>query len=180
MALDVGTILGLSSFATEPIDVTVTNREGTMSLGDVVQFDILQADASTTSSAPGDQSTTTVASTVEKDYLGISALNVVIVPNTAELSYGVFGVVIDLLGNAGGVDLNLLVRVIGDIDTAEFPSGVTTDGNVTVGLGLTVTTSKTLVPQVAADKIVAIAKETDVGTVGQVWFNGLTGFGHGV
>ena len=181
----IGTVLGLDTLAPDPIIVECTNRSGNVVLGGIVALDLTQADSATTTSDAGSS---------PDDAFGVptglsnSSLGNVVDPTTAQLEFGIFGVVVSFLtAGSANDDENVLVLFRGDVDPSTVTGnsfvGALTDGAVTVGQGL--------VPQdgsnaldAAVDtttlnqKVIAIAKETDdANSRVECWFDGINGFG---
>lgn len=143
-------------------DVRVTNRTGaTLALGDVCMFDLAQLQAETTSISIGDDAS--------------SFANVGPIDDTAEhLKFAIFAVATESIAdNRRG-----LVRIRGHAMVKASLTGVAAGDGLVVVAGDTGLRPSDGAGTGANDKVIALALEAITnGKVGNVLFDGMSGFG---
>jgi len=160
-------------------DVPVTNRKGSaVAVGELVRWDITgsQAEVSTISTNLGDA-----------DHPGGNIVQSIVITSASAagtvdiLAHGFFGVVIDLLNDAGADNTRVLVRIEGYVEIAN----VLAADAVEAGEQLTCNALALGYADASGAKIIAVAANDKAsGDLGadqiSCWFSGYNGFGTSV
>lgn len=139
-------------------EILVTNRSGaTRAVGDVLQLDAARADAASTNNTVGSEN---------------AGLANGVLPATAQIQYGIFGVVM----RAATDDSRTVLRLRGAVNS------VLLDAATAVGLGLIpINGAVDLADSAggnAGEKIIGILLTATAGAgLSDAWFDGINGFG---